>query len=393
MATTKKTASAGSASAPMLTLRELNRATLARQMLLARERATPGKVIERLLGMQAQLPRPPFVGLWTRLARFEREDLLAVVHRREVVRATLMRATIHLMTAGDYARLRPALQPALTNGLRSALGARFQKLDIPALVREGRAFFGKEPRTFNQLRALLAERYPDQDESAISAMSYAVRTHLPLVQVPTDARWGWPGNADFTLADTWLGAKPAKTAKTAKTAKPGIYADEATRELVLRYLAAFGPATMRDAQAWSGHPGLAPVFEALRPELAVFRDEKKRELFDLPGAPRPSADAEAPVRFLPEFDNLLLGHADRSRVFGEVTKATIFLSAARAVAPFLVDGMIAGSWRVERTKSTATLTLEPFAKLTKGARGPLIDEAERLVRFVESDATSFEVIV
>ena len=189
------------------------------------------------------------------------------------------------------------------------------------------------------------------------------------------------------------GAKPAKSAKPARSAKPCILdGDEATRELVLRYLAAFGPASVRDAQAWSGHPGLAPVFEALRPELAVFRDEKSRELFDLPAAPRPSADAGAPVRFLPEFDNLLLGHADRTRVFGEVKKATIFLSAARAIAAFLVDGLIAGSWRVERVKSTAKLTIEPFAKLPKAAQRALVDEAERLVRFVESDATSFEVI-
>ncbi|MDB5216916.1 MAG: hypothetical protein JWO86_4843, partial [Myxococcaceae bacterium] len=283
------------------------------------------------------------------------------------------------------------LQPALSQGLRSALGARIEKLDVPALIREGRAFFAKEPRTFNELRLWLMERHPKQDERA---MSYVIRAHVPLVQVPTDATWGWPGNADFTLADRWLAERPAKSAKASKTTNaPRVGADDATRELVLRYLAAFGPASVQDARAWSGHPGLAPVFEALRPELAVFRDDKKRELFDLPDAPRPKADVDAPVRFVPEFDNLLLGHADRRRVFGEIGKATIFLTAARALAGFLVDGMLAGSWRIRRVKSTATLVIEPFASLPKSAQRALVDEAERLVRFVEPEATSFEVTV
>lgn len=374
---------AGAASAPTLTLRELNRATLARQMLLAREKTTPLDVIERLFGMQAQLPRPPFVGLWSRLAKVEREEVLRLFHDRAVVRATLMRVTIHLMTAKDYVRFRPALQPALTSGMRSALGVRAKGLDIDALVRAARAFFARRPATFHELRGAIATPGATLDERA---MAYAVRTHLPLVQVPTDATWGFPGNADFALAESWLGDRYAPKVKAQSQ-------EEATRELVRRYLAAFGPATVADAQAWSGHRGLAPVFEQLRPKLAVFRDEKGRELFDLPKAPRPDAEVEAPVRFLPEFDNVLLAHADRSRVLGAVPKSRIFLAAARALPAFTVDGMVAGAWRLETVKTRTTLVVEPFAALARSAQRPLAEEAERLARFLGEDTTTFDVRV
>lgn len=356
-----------------LTRRELNRATLARQMLLARETTTPLDAIKRLVGMQAQIPRPPFVGLWTRLATFERRDLLRLVHDRSVVRATLMRATIHLMAGEDYVLLRPVLQDALDASLRSALGARLKTLDIETLVKEARAIFAEEPRTFSELRPLQTKRHPKLDSNA---MQFAVRTNLPLVQVPTDATWGWPGNADFALADAWLGKRASKK--------------DAIRTLVLRYLAAFGPATVGDAQAWSGHPRLAPVFEALRPQLAIFRDERGRELFDLPDAPRPGADVDAPPRLLAEFDNLLLSHADRTRVLGDIPKARIFI-VARALSTFLVDGMVAGSWRLERERSTAAIVIEPFAPISKAAQRALANEACALARFLDDDATDHDV--
>lgn len=382
---TKKRATA--TNAPVLTVRELNRATLARQMLLAREESAPLAVIERLFGMQAQLPRPPFVGLWTRLVKVEREEVLRLLHDRTVVRATLMRVTIHWMSAKDYVRFRPALQPALTAGMRSALGARAKELDIDAVVRKGRTFFAKQPATFSELRGALAKPGTNLAEPATPqerAMAYAVRTHLPLVQVPTtDATWGYPGNADFALASSWLGGRHAPKVEATR--------GDATRELVRRYLAAFGPATVADAQAWSGHRALAPVFEELRSELLVFRDEKGRELFDLPKAPRPAADVDAPVRLLPEFDNVLLAHADRTRVLGGVAKSRVFPPGAQGVPSFIVDGMLAGHWRIDRVKAKAILVMEPFAQLAKSAERSLVEEAEALVRFLGEGATSFDV--
>jgi len=389
-ATRKRAARATATPVPTLTVRELNRATLARQMLLAREKTSPLAVVERLLGMQAQLPRPPFVGLWTRLVKVEREEVLRLLTDRAVVRATLMRVTIHWMTAKDYVRFRPALQPALTSGLRSALGARMKELDIEAHVRTARAFFAKEPATFSELRRVLAKPGTNLDEPATPherAMAYAVRTNLPLVQVPTDATWGFPGNPSFALASSWLGGRHAP-----KMDAP-LPLEEATRELVRRYLAAFGPATVADAQAWSGHRGLAHVFEELRAELAVFRDEKGRELFDLPSAPRPAADVDAPVRFLPEFDNVLLAHTDRTRVLGGVAKSKVFPPGAQGVPSFIVDGMLAGHWRLDRVKAKATLVIDPFAKLAKSAERSLVEEAGRLVRFLGEDATSLDVRV
>ena len=170
-----------------LTLRELNRATLARQMLLERASLPVLDAVARLVGLQAQVPSPPFVGLWTRLQDFRREDLTRPMRERLVVRATLMRATLHLMTAADYLLLRPALQPALTRSLQSIAGRRMEGLDVDELVATVREFFAQEPRAFADLKATLSELLPDRDPSALA---YAVRTHLPLVQVPTGSTWG-----------------------------------------------------------------------------------------------------------------------------------------------------------------------------------------------------------
>ena len=259
-------------------------------MLLARERTSVLDAVTRLVGLQAQAPRPPFVGLWTRLEGFNRDDLLRLLSARWLVRVTAMRGTLHLMTATDYIALRGALQPALTRGMQSVLRDRATALDFPALDGIARAFFGNAPGTFDGLRTTLQKKFPKGDERA---MAYAIRTSLPLVQVPTDARWGFPASADFALADAWLGQTVPTT-------------DAPAHVLVRRYLAGFGPATPADAQVWSGLPALRQVFESLRPALVTFRDTSKRELFDLPDAPRPVADSPAPVRFIPEFDSLVL---------------------------------------------------------------------------------------
>jgi hypothetical protein len=343
-------------------------------MLLARKKTTALRAVEQLVGLQAQLARPPFIGLWSRLAGFRSEDLSRLIHDRKVVRATMMRATLHLVSTKDFRALRPTLQPMLSRDMRRVLRDRASGFDLEALAAAAQDCLEERPRTFEEVRAVLREAWPKADQRA---MGYAVRTHLPLVRVPTETRWGWPGAACFAVAETWIGRRIA--------AKPD------PRTLVLRYLAAFGPATVADAQTWSGLRGLKEAFEALRPKLRVFRDERGRELFDLPRAPRPPAETPAPIRFLPDYDNLLLSHADRARVISDAHRARVATSNLRVLATFLVDGMVSGVWRIERGKTAAALVLDPFGPLSRRQRAELIEEGTALVRFVESDAPAAEV--
>jgi winged helix DNA-binding protein len=355
-------------------LRALNRATLARQLLLQRAALAPDVAVERLAGMQAQVARPPFIGLWTRLATFRREQLCEALLAKRVVRVTAMRRTLHLLSAADFVALRASLQPMLSAGMQSILRDRAASIDVAKLT----AFAAtKLPATFDVLRPLLAKKFPRSDERALG---YAVRTTLPLVQVPTaDDRWAFPASAQFAAADAWLGRSIATDA------------DDATpHALVRRYLAAFGPATVKDAQTWSGFRDLRPAFDALRPELVTFRDGV-RELFDLPDAPRPSADTDAPVRFLPDFDNLVLAHDDRRRIVSDEHRGQLVTKNLQVKATFLVDGFVAGTWKIERKKADAALVLSPFATLKKPVRAALDDEASALLRFVEDDATKFAV--
>ena len=356
-----------------LTRRQLNRATLARQLLLERHPISAVEAVERLCGLQAQEAKPPYIGLWTRLEAFRGDELAEALRAREVVRATLMRATLHLMSARDYAALRASLAPALTQAM-GVLGARADGLEVEKVLPAARDLLEEQPRTFNELRALLAEAFPRVNDRALG---YSVRLQLPLVMVPTESRWGFPSIADFALADVWLG-EPLAT-------------DDSPEPLVLRYLASFGPATAADAQTWSGLKGIKPVLERLRPQLRVFRDERGRELFDLPAAPRPDDDVPAPPRFLPEFDNLVLSHADRTRVLADEHRGAVVTKNLRVRATFLWDGFVAGTWAAEREKAMATLVLTPFEALPKTAVKALAVEGEALLRFLEEDATSFDV--
>lgn len=340
--------------------RELGRATLARQLLLKRADVSVTAALEALAGMQAQVPRPPFVGLWSRVANFAREDLHALVHGRKAVRATLMRGTIHLVSAADFLVLRGALQPMLSRGLKG------KGVDVAAVTRHTRALL---PARFEQVRAALAKKFPGVD------MSWAVKLHVPLVLVPGDARWSYAGNADFHCAEAWLGRRVP---------------DPDARVLVRRYLAAFGPASVKDAQAWSGVRSLAPVFESLRGELRAWEVDG-REVFDLPDAPRPDPDAPAPVRLLPEYDNLLLAYADHSRFIDADQRPALTSKNGIVAATFLVDGRVAGTWSLKRDGARATLTLEPFAKLSKAVTASLHAEAEALLRWHEPDAASFTI--
>lgn len=357
-----------------LSLRQINRATLARQMLLERARVSAVAGLERLCGVQAQEAKPPFLGLWSRLAGFRHEQLSTAIRERKAVRATMMRATLHLVSAADYLALRPALQPMLTLGMR-VLGARAKGLETEKLLPVARELL-QEPRTFQELRPLLQRSFPKVNERALG---YAVRMNLPLVMVPTPDRWAFPSVAQFALAERWLEEPLAKSSDP--------------EALVLRYLAAFGPASAADAQAWSGLTGLKEVLEVLRPRLRTFQDPKGRELFNLPKAPRPGDDAPAPPRFLAEFDNLLLAHADRSRVIDDQHRTRVVTKNLRVLATFLWDGFVAGTWAIERKGPKAALALSPFRALPKGAADALAEEGEALLRFVETDAERFEVKV
>lgn len=359
----------------VLSTRQLNRATLARQMLLERGDLPAAGAVERLAGLQAQEPKPPFSGLWSRVRGFQRKDLHQALHNRELVRATLMRGTLHLFSAADYAAFRASLQPVLTKGT-SVLGDRATGLDLEKVLDKAQELLRERPRTFSEMRSLLLEAFPDVNERALG---FVVRMHLPLVMAPTTDRWAFQANAEFALAEEWIG-------------RP-ISAEDATHDLTLRYLAAFGPASAMDMQTWSGLPKMKPVLDALRPQLVVLRDERGRELFDLPEAARPDAETPAPVRFLPEFDNLLLSHADRTRVIADEHRDIVYMKKnLRLRATFLVDGFVSGTWRVERKRKEATLLLTPFAPLPKGVMAELAEEGEALLRFLEEDAATFAVV-
>ncbi|MDX6679433.1 MAG: hypothetical protein QOE31_3485 [Solirubrobacteraceae bacterium] len=361
--------------AATLTRAQLNRATLARQMLLEREPLSAVAAIERLAGMQAQEPKHPFVGLWTRVEGFERDELLRALAERTVVRATLMRSTLHLMSAADYVALRIALQPSRSVSLR-VLGARSEGLDPDKVLPAARKLLGDGPLTFDDIRARLQEQFPDVNDRALG---YAVRTLLALVMVPADGeRWGFGRTTPFTLAQQWLGEAPAA---------------EDRQALITRYLGAFGPASAKDVQTWSGVGAMKAVLDELRDRLAVFADERGRELFDLPGAPRPDAGVPAPARLLPEFDNLVLAHDDRTRVIADEHRPLVTTKNLRVKATFLLDGVVAGTWTVVVKRKVATLELAPFGRLTKAARNQLEPEALALLEFVEPEAKARDVRV
>ncbi len=358
-----------------VTRRQLNRATLARQLLLARAPLGAAEAISSLGGLQAQEAGPPFLGLWTRLDGFDASQLGAALQQRTVVRATLMRATLHLMTAADYLAFRLPLQPVLTRAMR-VLGKRADGLDLDRVVAVAGAALDEAPRTFGQLRSLLAARFPDVDERALG---YAMRMNLPLVMVPTGDRWAFPADATFTPAEAWLDGT--------------LIANDAPHELVRRYLAAFGPATAADVQEWSGLQGARAVLAELRPELATLRDERGRELFDLASSPRPDSDVPAPLRLLPEFDSLVLAHADRSRVLADEHRAAVVTRNLRVRATLLWDGFVHGTWDVTVTRTRAVVRVSLFTPLPRRAGDDLAREAEAAARFVAGGDRTFDLEV
>ena len=336
----------------VLTTRELNRATLSRQLLLERKRLSPASVIERLVGMQAQWPAAPYVGIWTRTTSFKRETLERELERGSVVKATMMRQTLHLVTRRDYAVLRAAMSE--TNfPWQSALALR--------LAPSVRALAAVGPVTTADALAHLERKHGLTGIDARRAWR-ATRVRAHVLHHHETALWRARPEGRFAALDEPEDLVPV----------------EARAEMLRRYLAAFGPATLRDIVAWSMMhvPELKASLELL--DLRRFRDERGRELLDVPRAPLPDPDVPAPVRFLPKWDNVLLAFADRTRILPEPYRKTVIGPNGDVAQTFLVDGFVAGTWREEKGR----VAIEPFAKLSRAERGDVEEEAALLERFL-----------
>jgi hypothetical protein len=351
----------------VLDRRALNRALLARQMLLRPVRLSAASAIERLVGMQAQAPSLPYVGLWARLQGFQPDELSRLVQSRRAVRTTIMRNTIHLVTARDALRLKPLFQPLHERGFfrGSPWGRNLKTMNPDALLAAGREIMGERPHTIAELARLLAPRFPDHD--ALS-LAYGVRYLLPMVFATPRGIWQAAGPVSLTTVEAWLD----------RSAGPAITPDE----LVLRYLGAFGPASPADMRAWSGL-AMRPAFERMRPGLRIFRDEHGIELFDLPRAPRPAAATPVPVRLLPDYDNILLAHADRTRIMAPGQHLGLFSSNGVMKGSLLVDGFIRAGWRPIADQGGTTLVVTPFDEpIRRQDHAPVTEEGLRLLAFL-----------
>ena len=356
---------------PTLSNRALNRATLARQLLLERVRMAAADVVEHLVGMQAQVPTDPYIALWGRLEDFRHEELGGLIRSHAAVRGSLMRATLHLVTARDYPPLRSLMAPVLERNFRSGspFGRLLAGVDVDAVRAAGRELLRERPRSTTELGTALRERWADRD---VQPLAYAVQLLEPTVQIAPRGVWGASKRTTWALAEDWLGTR--------------VDVDASIDDLVFRYLGAFGPASAMDMQAWSGLTRLREVFDRLRPRLVTFADERGREVFDLPQAPRPDPETAAPPRFLPQYDNVLLGHDDRSRFVSDADRWAFSVDSAYWSA-FLVDGSVAGAWRLQREREVATMILRPTVGLSRDERIGLEAEGERLLELIAEDAS------
>ncbi len=362
----------------ILSTRALNRALLERQLLLARSRISAQDAIERLVGLQAQVPTDPYIGLWTRLESFRAEELATLIAERRAMRMGLMRATVHLVTARDALALWPVVRSVFERTFQSARGdvgapaftSRLAGVDMKALLRAGRRLVEESPRSAAELRPLLKQRWPEHDAVALAA---AVHFLLPLVQVPPRGLWGASGQTRHTSLEAWLGKDPGDDASPDK--------------VIVRYLRAFGPATVADARIWSRLAGLREVFERLRPRLRTFRDEKGRELFDVTDGALPDPDVPAPPRFLPQYDNVFLSHDDRSRIVRDDIRWQQRSVMEGRFGTVLVDGFIAGTWKISRKGGEATLRVECLVPLGRRDMDAVAEEGERLLAFTDPEAS------
>lgn len=354
-------------SVPVLTRRQLNRATLARQMLLERADRPIVETIAFLLGPQAQVTEGPYQALWSRLRTFRHEDLTALIKGRMLLRATSMRGTLHLHTLEDMVGIRKLVQPVLDRMWQGQFARHFGDHDRKAVIRAGRRLLDKAPMTAGALRKALVERFPDPDPLSMTTL---MQVSDILVQIPPTRIWG-SGHAPILIRiGNWV--EPPKPAIT-------------RRQLVLRYLAAFGPASVADMQTWCGLTKLDADFAAVRDRLVAFRDETGRMLYDLPDAPRPDADTPAPVRLLPVYDNVVLGFADRSRIVDPADVGVLWAGEAINKGAVLIDGMIGASWRYMKTKAGVELLIETRQALSGRGKAEVSEEAEAFLRFMTDD--------
>ncbi|MFJ8660884.1 winged helix DNA-binding domain-containing protein [Streptomyces sp. NPDC093795] len=365
---------------PVLGPRALNRATLARQLLLSPAPMGVTEAVGHLLGLQAQNTKPPYYALAARLDGFRPEQLSALMESRAVARIVTMRSTVHTHTASDAVALRGLVQAGAIDRELAMFVSRggLDGVDLDRLADLARALVEERPRTPKELREELIKEWPGADPQSLSV---AARCLLPLVQVTPRGLWGRGGKVALTTTDQWFDESAERTADGAADVD----------ETVLRYLGAFGPASVKDMQAWCGLTRLGEAFERLRPRLLVFQDERGTELFDLPDAPRPDEDTPAPPRFLPEFDNLLLSHADRTRVVPAELRGRTW-SGNQAHRVFLLDGFLAGIWHLDEAKDRTILTVEPFAHVTRGERAALTAEAERTLRLMTPQDVPYDIV-
>lgn len=355
-----------------LSNRQLNRATLARQLLL--ERADMGLVeaVDWLIGLQGQVSEGPYQGLWSRLKGFRHEDLTRLIVDRTLVRATSLRSTLHLHTVDDLIGLRPQVQPVLDRLWKSAFGnRRFGGNDIAAVHRAGVNLLNGGPLTGGQLGKALLEQFPAGDPLAKSVL---LQVKEILVQIPPTRIWGSGHAPILTRIENWV--------------PPPYERELSLADIVIRYLRAYGPASVADMQAWSGLTKLGDFVAALRARLVEFVGEDGRTLFDLPDAPRPEADVPAPPRFLPVYDNAFLGYHTRYRMLEESVMQRINILAEYKPA-VLVDGMISAGWTIERDKNSVLLSIEPYRRLTKREAAEVEAEGLAFLRFMEPNAGSY----
>jgi Winged helix DNA-binding domain len=354
----------------ILSLRALNRATLDRQFLLGRLAGSAEQVIAHLGGMQAQAPLAPYTGLWSRLVHFKPEELSTLISERAVVRGHLQRSTVHLVTAQDYLDFRPLFVHLSSRSARTNFTAGLAGADPDDVVAQARAVLSGTALTRAELGRLLAEKWPDADPGALA---YIGGSGLPTIQVPPRGIWGEKGPARFALAEDWLG-RPV----------PGQPEPAAVERVVLRGIGAFGPMTVADLQQWSGLTRLREITERLAGQLRGFRGEDGAELLDLPDAPRPDPDTPAPPRFLPEYDNLLLSHADRSRVIPHTRPVPLPAGNGSTQGTVLFDGRWQGMWRI----ASGVMTIEAFVPLPDEVAA----EGARLAEFTGAAAGDVRVI-